>query len=468
MNWTTMGQQMDSFYLQSEGTNGSTIAYCHKCTRLVSSLDLYRDDSYSYVTKNGHKINSVFVGETPDASQRLVCVPESAILYPTMSPMLRTEEIITIALCLMSIVCLIIFFLFFSIWKRMRNIPGCIVASKLFMFLCAYVLFLSREILNYYWSSTACYTLSVLINYCFISAFVFVILYSLMIIRSLDFVELDSRCRSTTVAKYLVTGCLLPLLFIVPAILVDQLAPNSRYAPLYGGDSAETTDCFMRNPIGIKLYFILPIGLCLLIAVIVYIIVVQRLRQIAAATYQVRSSHKEKVYLSFKLIIILGFNWIFAVIAAFISPVQYPTASKILTFIFIVLCCLHGVFGFLVFIASGSNYQRLKDKIKESKGTSSAVANYGQPPSTNSSELLSMIKYGSRRGTGSLGSTPQGSPVATRYQGSPNITPAATPNRSPSPRRAIVPAQDNVSVNSQSKPKCDFFWFDKAQMETLC
>ena len=158
----------------------------------------------------------------------------------------------------------------------------------------------------------------------------------------------------------------------------------------------------MENRQGALLFFVAPIGLCLLLSTVIYAIVVHRLRQIAAATSRVRQSHKEKVFLCLKLIIVLGFNWISALPLTAVDRVKHPTAYAVVATIFIMLCCLHGVFGFLIFVVSGSNLKLIKatyDRFSSSNSTSSggkATRTLSGPgiksSSTGASEMSTMTR----------------------------------------------------------------------------
>lgn len=451
----------------SDGT-----AYCHTCT-LLASISITNGDvivhSDGSLTINSTYVNSLFVANENNVT--FLCLPMSkgpSSHPPTSSNLItKYQDYITLILCIFSICFLILFFIAFFMVKRMRNIPGCTIAGNMLMFLLAYIVFLCRGLLQYYPNDIACKIVAVMINYFFIAAFVFMNLYAILIIRSLEFIELDSRYTPLIVVKIWLTGLLVPFLVLVPAILLDNYASLSKFAPQYGG-----VNCFMESREGNIVFFILPIAVCLLIAMVIYVVVVLRLRHIAAATSRVRQSHKEKVYLCFKLIIVLGFNWLSAMLAAAVDRYKYPIASQILTTIFIVLCCLHGFFGFLVFVASGSNMQNIKAKYHQLKSdsTNSTSNNDGKSSrlysgvttSTSPNEFSTMIGKSTPR------SSPPSSPVPlTKFndngtispQGYKSITETATPNSDSGLSGDDKPYNVSpVSTRStSSKQKCDFF-----------
>lgn len=434
---------------------------CHMCILTVVTLRdqglvLYQNGS---ARMNTTLVDSLFISRQGNSTY--LCLPATEV--PDRSDkkdsgrdglieLQKYQDILTIVLCAVSICFLILFFIAFFLVKRMRNIPGSTVAGNMLMFLLAYIMFLARGLNEYMPNETSCYIMAVLLNYFFISAFIFMIIYAMLIIRSLEFVDLESRYTTLSVVKIWMGGVLLPFAVIIPALLLDYFEPDSTWSPGYGGDH-----CYMRHREGNIIFFTAPIALCLLISMVIYVVVVLRLRQIAAATSRVRDSHREKVYLCFKLIVVLGFNWISAVLAAAVDRDKYPVANEILTTIFIVLCCLHGFFGFVVFVASGTNIQLLKARYsKMSESTSSsgggkAARTYsGQNQSTvATSELSTMIR-----------NTP-----------SPKESPEIAAKFSEADQDGRHPPQDALSLeiegkgadsplsnrSASSKHKCDFF-----------
>ena len=441
------------FYME---LNSGTVI-CHTCIMVVATLD---DEGLVTFSNGSAQLNTSMVDKlfiSREDSMTLLCLPPSRTTTtetaPPQSEIQKYQDILTFALCLVSICFLILFFVAFCLVKRMRNIPGSTIAGNMLMFLLAYVFFLARGFNHYFPDKTACYTMAVLVNYFFIGAFVFMIIYAVLIIRSLEFVDLDSRYTPITVAKIWIGGFTLPFVVIVPALILDYYLPKSPFSPGYG-----RSYCFMGNREGNIIFFIAPIALCLTLSVIIYIVVVLRLRQIAAATSRVRASHKEKVFLCFKLIIVLGFNWLSGIVAAAIDRNDYPVASQIFETIFIVLCCLHGFFGFLVFVASGSNIQLLKARYHQLLDTSTtsgggkATRTYSSQPqsSTVASELSTMIVRKP---------SPKQSPeVVAKFQDQNNH------NHYSSTHDTLNPSTDDKSNGSpmsnrstSSKQKCDFF-----------
>ena len=386
---------------------------CHSCTRTYKIADdevltWHQDGSVTVTVEKKDKVlvHQPMVSKVGNTTY--LCLPAyKQVSETTKTPKTAADKVeevqgwLTLALCVLSIICIVLFFIAFCSVKRMRNIPGSTIAGNMLMFLLAYITFLVKDLVKvegYIPHGMACKVIGVLINYFFLAGFIFMIIYAVLIIRSLEFVDLDSRYTSAYIIQVWVAGVLTPFIFIIPAVLMDKFNSDSVWSPGYGDDHA----CFMENRQGALLFFVAPIGLCLLLSTVIYAIVVHRLRQIAAATSRVRQSHKEKVFLCLKLIIVLGFNWISALPLTAVDRKEHATAYAVLSTIFIMLCCLHGVFGFLIFVVSGSNLKLIKatyDRFSSSQSTSSggkATRTLSGPgiksSSTGASEMSTMTR----------------------------------------------------------------------------
>lgn len=266
---------------------------------------------------------------------------------PTLTLNEKTEEIITIIFLTISIVSLLLYLAAYFLFKRLRNIPGKIVAGNMMCLLMAYFFFAIRLIPTLD-QTMGCTVVAVLVHYFFLASFIFNIVYAGFIVHSLDFVDFESSVNKWTACRMWLIGLLTPFVVIAPAIILDHT--DSSYGPKYGGEF-----CFIDNErLKLIVYFVAPIGVCLFISVCLYLTILIKLVQLAKQTSKVRSDHSEKITVALKLLIVLGFNWIFAIIAA------ADTESHVTTFIFIATCTLQGFFGFVVFICNAATLKDIK------------------------------------------------------------------------------------------------------------
>ena len=320
---------------------------CYMCNKTVAITD----DTEHYEIKGMDRVDFKSNQIAPNLVYQIdnrtyyVCLDGVIVTEPDARNTV-VENIITYLLLSISIISLLLYFVAYVIFKRLRNVPGKIVAGNMLCLFLAYVFFVLRNIpgLN---ESGGCAAIGIFINYFFLASFTFNIIYASFIVRSLDSMDFESSVTEWTALKLWIIGLAAPFAVIAPAIALDHM-PDNKYRPEYGGEH-----CFIDNEIGKVIYFIAPIGLCLFLAIILYLTIIIKLVQLARETRLVRSNHSEKIAVAIKLLIVLGFNWIFAVIAAIYQ-------EPITTLIFIITCTLQGFFGFVVFICNKATVVEVK------------------------------------------------------------------------------------------------------------
>lgn len=330
--------------------DGPTV--CYNCTNLVAITATTMDFEITGNDEIRYKSNLVSANLVykVDSVNYFVCIDQvtetvtTEVVYPV-------EVFITNLFLSISIVSLLLYFVAYLMFDRLRNVPGKIVAGNMMSLFFAYLFFLLRHVPGLE-ETAGCIVIGILINYFFLASFVFNIIYACFIVHSLDFIDFESNVNKWTAVKMWAVGLLTPLVIIVPGVVMDNFVDvesnAALYQPNYGGKQ-----CFIEGAYGRLLFFIAPIGVCLFLAVCLYLAIILKLIQVAKQTSQVRSNHSEKIAIAIKLLIVLGFNWVFALVASI-------EQQRIATFIFIVTCTLQGFFGFVVFICNKATLNDIK------------------------------------------------------------------------------------------------------------
>lgn len=218
-----------------ELNNGSLL--CHSCTWAVQTeyTEGITVNSNGSVVIDSTTVDRSMVSYSENVT--FLCIPASEHIYvipnkdsTTAQVIMEVQGMLTLILCIVSIICIILFFVAFSMVKRMRNIPGCTIAGNMLMFMLAYITFAAKDLVakeGYIPHDVACEVMAVLINYFFLSGFIFMIIYAVLIIRSLEFVDLDARYTSMYVLQAWLAGILTPFIIIIPAVLMDKFAEES-------------------------------------------------------------------------------------------------------------------------------------------------------------------------------------------------------------------------------------------------
>lgn len=326
---------------------GRAMTPCYKCKNVTvinantTDIHIAADGTIKYKT---NKISPNLVYHV-DPITSYVCLDGVIMTVPETKTYIG-EVIATYLLLSISIISLILYFVAYVVFKRLRNVPGKIVAGNMMCLFFAYVFFLARHVPGLEGTS-GCTAVAILINYFFLASFVFNIIYAGFIVRSLDFIDFEANANQWTAMRLWLVGLLVPLAVIAPGIVLDNMPPSD-YQPKYGG-----SECFIDSQLGKVIYFVGPVGVSLFISIVLYLVIIVKLVQLAKETSMVRSNHSEKISVAMKLVVVLGFNWIFALIAAL-------DQGKVTTLIFIVTCTLQGFFGFAVFICNETTLKDIK------------------------------------------------------------------------------------------------------------
>lgn len=186
-------------------------------------------------------------------------------------------------------------------------------------------------------SNWLCYVISVISHYLWLAAFsftslaVFHIVKTLMQLKGRQTITKENKARKRRTMR--VVGLIIPFLFVVPAIVVDQYAPNY-YSPGYASNNV----CFPTKFPGNLIFFMCPV-LALIIfntASIVQIIVKIRMATISRGNMRKTSSFSEaKVFL--RILAISGWLWLTGILATYFE-------FEWLEYVFTILCGSQGVF----------------------------------------------------------------------------------------------------------------------------
>lgn len=329
------------------------MSQCYNCEQITTATIDDSDfliDSHGGVRYKNNMIPQSLVYRIDDVSS-YVCL-DSVITTNVTRTSFKGENVVTYILLSLSIASIICYFVAYHFLARLRNIPGKIVAANMFSLLMAYIFFLLRNINNLEKSKNICTAIAIIINYFFLASFVFNIVYAGFIVRSLEFIDIESQVNKWTARRLWLVGLLAPLLVILPGIILDQVT-KSDFRPEYGGEQ-----CFIAGKFGTQIYFIIPIGVCLLVAIVLYFVITFKLVSVAKQTRQVRSNHSEKIVVAVKLLIVLGFNWIFAIVAAI-------DRQPITILLFIITCTLQGFLSFVVFICNKATLDDIKKWLRK-------------------------------------------------------------------------------------------------------
>ena len=311
--------------------------------RLSDSLSVINNDNYSISI---HGTDITFASGRIDVinNSYYVCIDEyiNAVkgmkLDGYITPITgtdRVEGIVTLIGLCTTAVCLLITIVTYSIFKSLRTAPGLNNLSLAVVLLIANVLFsFSFRFASY---PTACSTLGVLTHFFWLSAIVWMNVCCIHMFKVFSSMKMIST-NSTYMKSYLFYAgysTILPSIFISANVAYSDVIEHDIG---YGGKT-----CFIVRPHMVLFTFALPIGLLIVVNILLFSIVLFKLRKMKDMP---NSTAQRNVFVIYaKLSTLTGCSWIFGFLYQF-------TNIKALSFIFIVLTTFQGLFLMLAFICN--------------------------------------------------------------------------------------------------------------------
>ena len=200
--------------------------------------------------------------------------------------------------------------------------------------LLSYISFLAAPLLvNVFY---ACYVAALVLHWSFMSSFCLMTATAadiyLLVSRSAKLLHVrdEGKCKKAikTILPFLPSSIL-----VLSALLIDIFNTSKLWAPLYAKGF-----CWINNFRGLLTFFVVPVGLCVLLTAVLTIISAIRLWLM---TQNPPGAQKSRLAMFIKLSILTGLGWTFGFIAV-------PTNITALFIIFVILNASQGLFIFIV------------------------------------------------------------------------------------------------------------------------
>lgn len=186
-------------------------------------------------------------------------------------------------------------------------------------------------------SSLACYVISVISHFLWLTVFSFASLRVYLIVKALNKMKamrFKTRENQTRKRRMMTAvGVVLPLLVVGPAIVVDKLGPKY-YSPGYGTGDV----CFPIKFPGNLIFFSGPVFLSIILNCTIIVQIIIRIHMASVASGNMRQSSlfsEAQIYL--RILSISGCFWVTGILAAYFQ-------SEWLEYIFTIVCGLQGAF----------------------------------------------------------------------------------------------------------------------------
>ncbi|XP_062592082.1 uncharacterized protein LOC134253571 [Saccostrea cucullata] len=297
-----------------------------KLIRIIKS-DVTLEENNYYVTENkGYAVCLDVICVDSNCSPLVSELKESALQ--------EALRIFTIVCTVPSLLCLILTFTHYCLFKKLRTLPGIHVMSltvSLFFSQFFFQFFLRKD----FQGDTGCQIVGMIIHYWWLVMFCCYGLNGFLMFMAfrgkITFRSDDRRISK----KHFAFSYGLPLAIVMLTVIINLAASGDSG---YGLDSI----CFLNNKVSLIVTFVLLIGIICLWNIVVFCVVVYKLRmyQRTQETLGIDQAGKDMFSLFVKLFSISGISWILFLVDAFI-----PTIT-VFSFIVTFVNCLQGVLLF--------------------------------------------------------------------------------------------------------------------------
>ncbi|XP_061172347.1 uncharacterized protein LOC133181772 [Saccostrea echinata] len=312
-----------------------------KLIRIIQS-DVTLEESDYYITENHSYAVCLDVICADSNCEAMVSEIKESALQEAL-------RIFTIVCTVPSLLCLILTFTHYCLFKKLRTLPGIHVMSltvSLFFSQFFFQFFLRKD----FQGDAGCQIVGMVIHYWWMVMFCCYGLNGYLMLMafrgSFTFRSDDRRVNK----KHFAFSYGLPLAIVLLTIIINSAASGDTG---YGLNSI----CFLNNKVSLIVTFVLVIGIICLWNIVVFCVVVYKLRKYQLQQLELGIDQAGKGMFStfVKLFTISGISWIFFLVDAFIPEIT------IFSFIVTFVNCLQGVLLFCLEVCSKKSRDMYKN-----------------------------------------------------------------------------------------------------------
>ncbi|XP_054711060.1 uncharacterized protein LOC129220656 [Uloborus diversus] len=308
-------------------------------------------------------INNVY--EVTDNDSILMCL--HTVIPNTTNEFYRldmniAQALVSYILSWISIIALSIVFITYTIFPKLRNLPGCNTMNLTFCLICMQITFIFGQ------RSTvvglACKMVALILHYEILCSLMWmnVIAYDLYQTFGNKYIKSSIRSKAEYLLKYMAYSYVIPLLIIAVATLLDQFV-ESDFSPHYG----RSDRCWITSKCAAIVFFALPLGLIMFVNYCFFVLTIISIRSVRHNLYLSNQSNarkgKSEVFLYSRMALVIGLTWATAFAAAYVR--EEKLTGQILTYCFIIFNTLQGVFIFCVFVCNRTVFELYRKTFRQ-------------------------------------------------------------------------------------------------------
>lgn len=271
-----------------------------------------------------------------------------------------TEAVISTCGIVVSLVALAVTMFVYLSLRALRNIPGQNLLSLVCsLFLADLLLVLGPLAAQEF---QICAVIAGVMHYFFLASFLWmnVMAADVWFTFSKAFVKAGDRGKSSKrFLMYSAYSWLTPMAFVLSAALVQILEPDSFLSPHYG-----VGICWLSSKYALLLFFAAPLLLFLSFNIAFFVISARNISKAKRASSRMLGKEEDgRMGIYVKLTVVMGITWILGFLAALVPD------NKVLTYCFVIMNTLQGLFICLSFVFTRKVLTLLKAKFCRTKRT---------------------------------------------------------------------------------------------------
>ncbi|XP_076458451.1 uncharacterized protein LOC143292149 [Babylonia areolata] len=292
-----------------------------------------------------------------------LCVPYSTNYTHTVTDRVHnqtftfslTEAVVSTCGICISVLALAVTIVVYLSLRALRNIPGKnLLSLACSLFLADLLLLVAHSAADVF---LACAVIAGVMHYFFLASFLWmnVMAVDVWFTFSKAFVKAGDRGKSSKRFFMYSAYCwLTPLVFLFPAALIQALKPDSEVSPRYGEGI-----CWLGNKHALLLFFAAPLLILLILNIVLFLVSARNISRAKQTTARMLGKEDEggRMAIYVKLTVVMGITWVFGFLAALVP------GNKVLTYCFVIMNSLQGLFICLSFVFTRKVLSLLRDKL---------------------------------------------------------------------------------------------------------
>lgn len=299
------------------------------------------------------------------------------------------ESYITLVLMSISIIAMTATIVTYALFAELRNLAGLAVMNLCITTALFQLCVMIGMSISVHHEAELCVIASIIIHYQGLSSIFWTNVMAADLFLTLGRWSAAPRSPSKILPRYALYAYGLPLIIVSISVTINFCGCTGHFSVDYG-----QFFCWINNPTANMIFFGLPLALALLANIILFIKTITIIQR-SSAGHQSNCTRRQKAVCQLKLYArmstVMGFAWIFALIAACFDPTT--PAGMVFNFIYILLNAMGGLFIFFAFTCSRrvSNLYRQwwakRSQLRRSSTTTGSVSTSVTSRKTSSPSL---------------------------------------------------------------------------------